>query len=97
MFSKILDREWYHRFKRSLNSALNYNVSNQIRNIIATTLIISSEFDAITPIKHQEFIHEQIEGSKWVTIKGAGHAAMYEKPEEFISIIVGFLKDIHRE
>lgn len=89
--SKEIDEKWFNRFERILNSAVNYNVYNQIKNIKVPTLIISSELDIITPIKYQKIIHQQIEGSRWIIIKDTGHAAMYEKSEEYISIIMDFL------
>ena len=97
IFSSILDKIWYQRFKRTLNSAIDYNVSGEIKDIKVPTLIISSEFDAITPLRHQQIIHEKIQNSKWVIIKGVGHASMYEKPKEFISIIMEFLKETFHE
>ena len=92
-FDNILDEEWYGRFKRGIESAKGYNVYNELKRIKRPTLIISSEFDIVTPIGYQKLIHEQIEGSKWVIMKGAGHASMYEKPEEFLSIVMKFLKE----
>ena len=64
-----MDNEWYNRLKRILISATDYNVSSQIKDIKVPTLIISSEFDAITPIEYQQFIHKQIEDSKLVIIR----------------------------
>ncbi len=91
IFDNILDKEWYQRFKRGgIESARNFNVYDELKNIKSPTLIISSEFDIITPIGYQKLIHEEIEGSKWIIIKRAGHASMYEKPEEFISIVMDF-------
>lgn len=92
ILSKVLDKKWYCRFKRILNSGVDYDISDKIKNIKVPTLIISSEFDAITPIKYQEFIYEQIEDSEWTVIKDVGHAALYEKPEKYISLIMDFLK-----
>lgn len=91
--SKVLKEKWKDRFIRNLGSALNYNVSHLMKNIEIPTLIISSEFDAITPIKHQQYINKHIDGSTWKIIEGAGHAAMYEKPDQYISIIMEFLKN----
>ncbi|MBU5456132.1 alpha/beta fold hydrolase [Caproiciproducens sp. MSJ-32] len=93
-FEKMLNEEWYQRFKRGIESARNFNVYDELKNIKSPTLIISSEFDIITPIGYQKLIHEEIEGSKWIIIKRAGHASMYEKPEEFISIVMDFLESI---
>lgn len=94
IFDNILDKEWYQRFKRGIESARNFNVYDELKNIKSPTLIISSEFDIITPIGYQKLIHEEIEGSKWIIMKGVGHASMYEKPEEFISIVMDFLESI---
>lgn len=93
ILSSILNEEWYQRFKRNLDSAEDYNILHKIKDIKVPTLIISSEFDAITPLKYQQLIHKGIESSKWTIIKGTGHAAMYEKPDEYISIIMEFLKE----
>lgn len=91
VFSNILNENWYKRFKRILNSGKNYNVLNQIKSIKVPTLIISSEFDRITPLKYQQLINEQINDSKWVIIEDSGHASIYEKPKEFISTIMNFV------
>ncbi|MCF6466137.1 alpha/beta fold hydrolase [Clostridium sp. Cult2] len=93
ILSKILDEKWYGRFKRSLDSARDFNVSHIIKNIKVPTLIISSELDIITPIKYQQLIHQKIENSKWIIIEGVGHASMFEKPEDYISIIMDFMKE----
>lgn len=90
--SKLLDEEWKDRFLRALHSLSDFNVSHLIKNIKIPTLIISSELDAITLTKGQEFIHNEIENSQWVTIREAGHAALYEKPEEYIDRIMNFLE-----
>ena len=93
-FKKMLNEEWYQRFKRGIESARNFNVYGKLKSIKSPTLIISSEFDIITPIGYQKLIYEEIKGSKWIIIKRAGHASMYEKPEEFISIVMEFLESI---
>ncbi|WP_025640450.1 alpha/beta fold hydrolase [Schnuerera ultunensis] len=92
ILSKILNDKWYERFSRGLQSAIDYNIQNRIGDIKLPTLIISSELDILTPIKYQYLIHQEIEGSKWIILKEVGHAAMYEKSEEYISIIMDFLK-----
>lgn len=94
IFSKILDEEWYQRFRRNLISVEGFDVSNRLRDIKLPTLIISSEFDKITPIQYQKLMHEGIKNSRWVIMENIGHASMYEKPKEFISIVMEFLKVI---
>ena len=36
-------------------------------------------------------INEEIENSSYIMIKDSGHASMYEKPREFLSILKGYL------
>lgn len=94
VFSEIMNREWFERFKNALNSAADFNISPKLNTINVPTLIISSELDVITPTAYQELLHREIEDSKWEIIKDVGHASMYEKPEEFISIVMKFLGDL---
>lgn len=90
-FEKLFDEEWYERFRRAAKSAHNLNIINRIHEIKVPTLIISGELDTITPLKYQERIYNEISNSKWVVVKDAGHALMYEKPYEFISLVMGFI------
>ncbi len=94
--SKVLNERWKNRFIRSLESMLSYDVSQEIKNIKVPTLVISSELDMISPSNYQEFIHKQIENSQWVIIEEAGHAVLYEKPEEYISIVMEFIEKIDK-
>jgi len=92
LFTKLFTQEWYDAFIRLVRSAESLNVTDELYKIKIPTLIIGSEFDIITPIRFQEEINKRIENSKFVIIKNAGHASMYEKPYEFTSIVLGFLK-----
>jgi pimeloyl-ACP methyl ester carboxylesterase len=91
VFCKVLTPEWYEGFRRAIRSAHSLNIVDQLDKITVPTLIVSAEFDATTPVRYQEELHKGIKNSKYVLIKGAGHASMYEKPYEFASIILGFL------
>lgn len=93
VMSKVLNEEWKDRFVRNLYSALNFDVSHFIEDIRVPALIIGAEYDLITISEYQRFIHSRIKGSQLVIIKGTGHAAIFEKPEEFISIVMEFLKE----
>ena len=50
ILSKIIDEEWYLRFKRVLKSAMGYSIYDKLNTIKVPTLIISSELDILTPI-----------------------------------------------
>lgn len=96
-FCKSLTPEWYEGFRRAIRSASNLNVVDELHKITVPTLIAGAEFDATTPLRYQEEIHKRIKGSKFVVIKGSGHASMYEKPYEFSAIVLGFLSIYNKQ
>lgn len=82
--------EIYDRFLRLTRSSEDYDVRDRIGEVKVPTLIISSENDFITPISKQREIVSAIKHASHVVIQGAGHASMYEKPDLFASLILGF-------
>jgi len=76
---------------RLIESAEGYDIRDRLPNIKAKTLIVGSDFDFITPAPDQQEIHDGIPHSTYFEIKNCGHASMYEKPEEFLSIVIGYL------
>lgn len=96
-FSLSLKPDWYEGFIRLVRSAEDLNITDQIHKIKVPTLIIGSEFDATTPLKYQEEMQKRIPNSKLVVVKGSGHALMYEKPQEFITLVLGFVKSYNSE
>lgn len=75
---------------RLTDSSVSYNVVDRLQEITCPTLIISSSEDALVPPTEQILLHERIPGSSYVTINGSGHCSMYEVPEAFASLVVGF-------
>ncbi|SDY91794.1 proline-specific peptidase [Proteiniborus ethanoligenes] len=96
-FSASLKPDWYEGFIRLVRSAEDLNITEEIHNIKVPTLIMSSEYDATTPLRYQEEIQKRIRNSKLILIQGCGHASMYEKPYEFVSAILGFVKSYNKE
>ena len=76
---------------RLIESAEGYDIRDQLAHIKIKTLIVGSEFDFITPAPDQLQIHKEIPNSTYFEIKNCGHASMYEKPLEFMSLLKGFL------
>lgn len=89
---KVFTPSFLNAMNRLTESAEGYDVRNELKNIEANTLVVGSELDYLTPLMEQRFIHNEIKNSKFVTIENCGHASMYEKPNEFISLLKGFLK-----
>ncbi len=87
----VFNEEFLKAMIRLIESAEGYDVRSHIDKISSKTLVVSSEYDFITPANEQEFIKDKIKDSTYIMIKDSGHASMYEKPIEFLSIIKGFL------
>lgn len=61
--------------------------------ITAPTLFIGGEFDEARPSTLEEF-RRTMRDARLVTIPGAAHAAMREKPEEYVAAVRAFLADV---
>lgn len=90
LFSKTLTKDWYDGFIRLDHSADSLDVRDELHKIKVPALVVGSEYDTLLPVRFQEQLSKGISGSKFVVIKGSGHASMYEKPCEFASLVMGF-------
>ena len=77
--------------KRLVISAEDYNEVANLEKITAKTLIISCDEDYLTPMKEQKLLNEKIANSELVIIPAVGHASMYEKPQLWASLVLGFV------
>jgi 3-oxoadipate enol-lactonase len=64
----------------------------QLGSITTPTLIIVGDEDAATPYAKSERMHFAIKGSKLAVIKGAGHTATVEEPEQVNRVMSQFLE-----
>lgn len=78
------------RMIRLTNSAENYDIRKHLESIHVPVLIVGAEEDYLTPLVHQRLLHKNLKTSKLVIIPGVGHASMYEVPELFTTLIIGF-------
>ena len=81
----------YDAFARLTRSAETHDERAQLAQITAPTLVISAEFDYVTPLPNQRELVAGIPAAAHAVIQDAGHAAMYEKPSEFASLVLGFV------
>lgn len=75
---------------RLTDSSVGYNAVDRLHEITCPTLIISSSEDVLVPPYEQKILHQHIAGSVYVTVNGSGHASMYEAPEAFAALTLGF-------
>jgi pimeloyl-ACP methyl ester carboxylesterase len=69
-----------------------FDITDEVENISAPTLIISGEQDILTPLKYGEYLAEKIKNSTLQVIRDAGHFMMKEKPHEFNRALMNFVK-----
>jgi len=66
---------------------------SRLGQIKQPTLLITGTEDLIPPPINAFIIGERIPGAWVVQIKGGGHGAMYQHPDEFLKIVLTFLED----
>ena len=60
--------------------------------IEAPTLIVWGDRDVLTPPDHAEVFTTHIASADLALIEGAGHTPMWDAPEEFAEVVLGFLR-----
>lgn len=68
-----------------------FDVSPRLDEIDLPTLIISADFDKLTPLKYGQYLKDNIKDARLVVIKDAGHLMALERPDQFVSAITEFL------
>lgn len=58
------------------------------------TLAIAGSADGSTPPDLVRETADLVKGARFALIRGAGHLPMVEKPDEFVSVLIEFLKEI---
>ncbi|MBT8218341.1 MAG: alpha/beta fold hydrolase [Bacteroidia bacterium] len=93
VFGIVNDRDKGIRVIVTAKSAVRHNLADRLNEIKCPTCLIWGIQDTVTPAFVAEQFNEGIENSEVHYIDKCGHAAMMEKPEEFNSILVSFLRN----
>lgn len=83
--------DFLERMVRLTRSAESHDVREALKHIACPVMIISSEQDHITPIEEQVYLRDNIKDACHVVLPKTGHAAFYERPDAFISVMMGFV------
>ena len=67
------------------------DITADLHRIVAPTLVVGGELDLLKPRRYSEIIARAIPGAEFAVIPHAGHAAMWERPGVFNSLVLGFL------
>ncbi len=79
----------------STGSLKTWTRAEDVDEIITPTLFITGEFDEARPTTLEEF-RRTMRDAQLVVIPGAAHAAMREKPAEYVAAVRAFLKEVER-
>lgn len=74
-------------------ASMRHDLRDRVSEIAAPTLIMAGEEDILVPLKYSRILREEIKHSTLVTLRSCGHVPPIEKPDEFNSIVMNFLKD----
>ncbi len=67
------------------------NITAELPRLQIPTLIMVGEEDNLKPRRYAELIVNQMPCAEYAIVPRAGHALMWEQPEVFNSLILGFL------
>jgi len=67
-----------------------------VSRIALPTLILCGDADRMAPVKFSQFLHEQIAGSQFIVVPGAGHMVMLEQPAAGAEAVAYFLTGLAR-
>ncbi len=76
---------------RLTNSAESHDVFDKLPQIKTPTLVVAADQDMLTPPHEQEAIVDAMPNARLITLRETGHASMYERPELFVTTLVGYL------
>lgn len=62
-----------------------------LKDIQVKTIVICGEEDLLKKPLHSLRIHHEIRGSEYVLLPECGHVAIFEKPDEIITLLLGFI------
>lgn len=91
LLQDVFTEDFLNAMVRLTQSSEGYDIRNSLKEIKVDTLVVGADYDYITPLVEQEYIHSNIKDSQFMVIKNCGHASMYEKPNEFVALVNGFL------
>lgn len=83
----------YHAVVRLLEAFQTLNITSELPQITAPTLVLCGADDSLKPISYSQIIHREIAPSRFMVIPDCGHALTFEKPQEFNQIVLSFLKE----
>ena len=86
----IYEYMWGPQEFYATGTLINFDVTDQLNEIDVPVLFLTGQFDEARPETVADF-QKLVPGSQFTVIKGAGHASLSKKPEEYRTILENFL------
>ena len=87
-----ISKEYFKGQKTLYDTFLNdVLMTNKLHTIKCPALIICGESDILKPPKFSQIIADNIPNAEYITVPDCGHVAIFEKPKELESMILGFI------
>lgn len=81
-----------HGYRSVMRSLAYFDVTSEVKKIESPTLVITGDEDNVVPPAVQAQLAAAIPGAQHITMTGAGHAVIVEKPEEYNQVLLDFLQ-----
>ncbi len=91
------DEDFLNSMIRLTKSAESHDVTEQLPNIHVPTLVVSCDQDHITPMEEQRLLVSLMPDAEMIILPETGHAAFYERPYLFTSLVLGFINGLDAE
>lgn len=94
-FLPVLAYDLLRTGPRTLLSAardiIQLNVSDELEAVCAPVLLVWGDQDRLVPAKNGDALRRALRDAQLVMLPGAGHVAMYDRPDEFNRAVLAFL------
>ena len=80
-------------FERLVDAFLGLDITENLEQVEAPTLVVSAEDDILKRPKFGRLIAEKVPKSEFFLMENAGHALILEKPNEFVRLVREFIGD----
>src|SRR5919112_1248563 len=81
-------------YVRQLQAAMAFDAEDRVSGIEAPTLVITGDADVIVPHENSVNLAARIPGATLRVIQGGSHTFFIERPEEFNSAVIEFIRSL---
>jgi pimeloyl-ACP methyl ester carboxylesterase len=81
-------------FGMQFSAVQSFDTYDRLPTIDSPTLILHGDQDLLVPVANADILHERIPGSHVRIVEGTGHCFFWERPDEVVEEVVGFLSAV---